>query len=53
MTESDDAPLSPEAPRPPGTPHLEQLDVDVPAVPRDTPTSQDVTEEAGAVEPPD
>lgn len=50
MTEPEDAPLSPD---PPGTPDLQQLDVEVPASPRDTPTSQDITEETGAVQPPD
>ncbi|WP_433271616.1 hypothetical protein ACQPZF_12940 [Actinosynnema sp. CS-041913] len=53
MTEPGDTPLSPDPPHSPGTPRLEELDAEVPAVLRETPATQDVTEEEGAVEPPD
>ncbi|GAA0249270.1 hypothetical protein GCM10010492_56590 [Saccharothrix mutabilis subsp. mutabilis] len=53
MTEPGDAPLNPDPPPSPGTPRLEDLDVEVPAVTRETPTTQDTDEEAGTVEPPD
>jgi hypothetical protein len=51
MTESEHGPLSPDAPRPPGTPDVD-LDVDVPEVERENPGTQDVDEDAGEVEPP-
>ncbi|MBW4718742.1 hypothetical protein [Saccharothrix obliqua] len=53
MSEPDDAPLNPEPPRSPGTPGLDDLDVEVPEVAREEPAAQDVREEAGTVEPPD
>ncbi|MEU4745720.1 hypothetical protein AB0G02_35370, partial [Actinosynnema sp. NPDC023658] len=53
MTESDERPLNPDPPRSPGTPELREPSLEVPAVSRDAPTTQDVTEEAGSVEPPD
>jgi hypothetical protein len=51
MTESEQGPLTPDAPRPPGTPELD-LDVEVPEADRKEPDSQDVEEDAGEVEPP-
>jgi hypothetical protein len=51
MTESEDGPLTPDVPRPPGTPELD-LDVEVPAVEREEPDTQDVEEDAGQPEPP-
>ncbi|WP_309117347.1 hypothetical protein [Saccharothrix sp.] len=53
MTEPDDNPLNPDPPPSPGTPRLEDLDVETPQVPRETPTTQDTVENAGTVEPPD
>jgi hypothetical protein len=51
MTESDDGPLTPDTPRPPGTPEVD-LDVVVPETDREQPETQDVDENAGEVEPP-
>ncbi|WP_447002225.1 hypothetical protein ACRAKI_21075 [Saccharothrix isguenensis] len=56
MTEGDNAPLNPDPPHSPGTPGLDDLDdpdVRVPDVERTTPTGQDVSHDAAAVEPPD
>jgi hypothetical protein len=53
MSQPDDAPLSPDPPRPPGAPSAEDLDVEIPDVTREVPDSQDVREDAGEVEPPD
>jgi hypothetical protein len=53
MDEPVDAPLSPDPPLPPGVPRIEDLDVPVPDIPSDTPRTQDVRHDAGAVEPPD
>ncbi|MEV6879412.1 hypothetical protein [Amycolatopsis sp. NPDC051128] len=51
MTEAEHEPITPDAPRPPGTPDVD-LDVDVPAAERVKPDTQDVDEDAGEVEPP-
>ncbi|MET9000007.1 hypothetical protein [Amycolatopsis sp. NPDC004169] len=53
MSESDDRPLTPDAPAPPGTPELD-LDVEIPEAgrPREQPGAQDVDEDAGEIEPP-
>jgi hypothetical protein len=51
MTESDNGPLTPDVPRPPGTPDVD-LDVEVPAAEREEPDTQDVEEDAGTPEPP-
>jgi hypothetical protein len=51
MTEAENGPLSPDVPRPPGTPDVD-LDVDVPEAEREKPATQDVDEDAGEVEPP-
>lgn len=51
MTESEQGPLTPDAPAPPGTPELD-LDVPVPEVHRREPDHQDVEEDAGETEPP-
>ncbi|MEU4254204.1 hypothetical protein AB0F15_43110 [Amycolatopsis sp. NPDC026612] len=51
MTESEQGPLTPDAPPPPGTPELD-LDVDIPKADRKEPDTQDVDEDAGEVEPP-
>ncbi|HEY0497951.1 MAG TPA: hypothetical protein VGD48_19570 [Kutzneria sp.] len=65
MSEPDgrNEPISPDPPRPPGVPSVEDLDVDVPEVNRELPdevgdempddVADDVQEDAGAVEPPD
>lgn len=61
MSEPDgrNEPISPDPPRPPGVPSVEDLDVDVPEVNRELPdempddVSDDMREDAGAVEPPD
>jgi hypothetical protein len=59
MSERSDAQLNPEAPHAPGTPSLEDLDVDVDghdidrSEPDDQPADEDVREDAGSVEPPD
>lgn len=53
MTEGENAPLNPDPPHSPGTPRLEDLDVEVPEVERAMPSGQDVREDAAAVEPPD
>ncbi|XVV07371.1 hypothetical protein ACQPW3_19110 [Actinosynnema sp. CA-248983] len=53
MTEPDDRPLNPDPPPSPGTPRLEDLDVEVPTVEPVTPTTQDTDEDAGNAEPPD
>ena len=45
--------LSPNPPHSPGTPRLVDLDVPEPDIARETPGTQDVRHEAGAVEPPD
>jgi hypothetical protein len=51
MTEAEHGPITPDAPRPPGTPEID-LDVDVPEVDREEPEHQDVDEDAGETEPP-
>ncbi|MEQ0565466.1 hypothetical protein ABJI51_40860 [Amycolatopsis sp. NEAU-NG30] len=51
MTESEDRPVTPDAPRPPGTPDVD-LDVEIPDADREQPDSQDVDEDAGEIEPP-
>lgn len=51
MTEADHTPITPDAPRPPGTPEID-LDVPVPDADREEPDSQDVEADAGEVEPP-
>ncbi|WIY06557.1 hypothetical protein QRX60_22905 [Amycolatopsis mongoliensis] len=51
MTETEHGPLTPDAPRPPGTPEVD-LDVDVPEVEREEPGNQDADEDAGVPEPP-
>ncbi|MBB5960418.1 hypothetical protein FHS29_007042 [Saccharothrix tamanrassetensis] len=54
MSESGNAPLNPDPPRAPGTPSVEDLDVGLPAVARETPAASDIQEEEeGATEPPD
>ncbi|MGW0523010.1 hypothetical protein [Crossiella sp. NPDC003009] len=53
MTEAGSAPRTPDAPHSPGTPRLEDLDVEPPTVERETPATQDVNEEAAVSEPPD
>lgn len=51
MSESDRGPLTPDVPRPPGTPDVD-LDVDVPDPEPRKPETQDAGEDAGEVEPP-
>jgi hypothetical protein len=51
MTEPENGPLTPDVPRPPGTPDVD-LDVKVPKAEREKPVTQDVEEDAGEVEPP-
>ncbi|MEV7098684.1 hypothetical protein AB0M80_38200 [Amycolatopsis sp. NPDC051045] len=51
MTESENQPLTPDAPRPPGTPEID-LDVEIPEADRKEPDTQDVEDDAGEVEPP-
>jgi hypothetical protein len=51
MTEAENAPLTPDPPRPPGTPEID-LDVEIPEADREKPDTQDVEEDAGEVEPP-
>ncbi|WP_410590098.1 hypothetical protein [Amycolatopsis sp. lyj-23] len=51
MSESENRPLTPDAPAPPGTPELD-LDVEVPEADRTEPGSQDVDDDAGTTEPP-
>jgi hypothetical protein len=51
MTEAENEPITPDAPRPPGTPDVD-LDMAVPAAEREEPDTQDVEEGAGEVEPP-
>jgi hypothetical protein len=51
MTESDNGPITPDAPRPPGTPDVD-LDIEVPEAEREQPDTQDVDDEAGEIEPP-
>jgi hypothetical protein len=46
-------PLSPDPPHPPGTPCIADLDVPEPVVQPEIPRTQDVRDDAGAVEPPD
>ncbi|MEU6152959.1 hypothetical protein ABZ816_23465 [Actinosynnema sp. NPDC047251] len=57
MTEDDSAPLTPDPPHSPGTPRLDNLDVEVPEVERTTPTDHDVIhdtdQDTAAAEPPD
>lgn len=50
MTEAEKEPLSPDVPRPPGTPEVD-LDIEIPAADRKEPAHQDVDEEAGEAEP--
>ena len=47
MTEAEHESVTPDAPRPPGTPEVD-LDVDIPEVDREVPEHQD----AGEAEPP-
>jgi hypothetical protein len=51
MTETEDGPLTPDVPRPPGVPDVD-LDIEVPAAEREEPDTQDVEQDAGEVEPP-
>ncbi|SFW70623.1 hypothetical protein [Amycolatopsis australiensis] len=51
MTEAENGPITPDAPRPPGTPDVD-LDVDVPGTDREEPENQDVEGDAGEPEPP-
>ncbi|WP_158263134.1 hypothetical protein [Amycolatopsis sp. CA-128772] len=51
MTESEQTPLTPDVPAPPGTPELD-LDIPVPETHKEKPGSQDVDDDAGEVEPP-
>ncbi|WP_370962756.1 hypothetical protein [Amycolatopsis sp. cg9] len=51
MTESEREPISPDVPRPPGTPEAD-LDIEIPPAERKKPGGQDVDEDAGEVEPP-
>ncbi|MCR6484977.1 hypothetical protein M8542_19285 [Amycolatopsis sp. OK19-0408] len=51
MSESDEGPLTPDVPRPPGTPDVD-LDIEIPEPEREKPDTQDVHEDAGEVEPP-
>ncbi|WP_206784766.1 hypothetical protein [Amycolatopsis sp. MtRt-6] len=51
MSESENRPLTPDVPAPPGTPELD-LDVEIPETDRTRPGSQDVDEDAGEIEPP-
>lgn len=50
MTEAETGPLTPDPPRPPGTPDVD-LDVPVPEADREEPEHQDVEPDAGATEP--
>lgn len=51
MTEAENGPITPDAPRPPGTPELD-LDVPIPETDREEPEHQDVDEDAAQPEPP-
>ncbi|MEU7789743.1 MULTISPECIES: hypothetical protein [unclassified Amycolatopsis] len=51
MTEAEHQPISPDVPRPPGTPDVD-LDIEIPPAEREKPEGQDVDEDAGEVEPP-
>lgn len=49
MTEPDDGPITPDAPRPPGTPEID-LDVEIPETEREKPDTDDLDQDAA--EPP-
>ncbi|MEU4805035.1 hypothetical protein [Actinosynnema sp. NPDC023587] len=53
MTEGDSAPLNPDPPHSPGTPRMDDLDVQVPTAERTTPADQDVSHDEAVTEPPD
>jgi hypothetical protein len=53
MADSDAAPLIPDAPHAPGTPSLDDLDVEEPVIPPETPAEGLISDATGQLEPPD